>query len=305
MKVTIRLLGFGLLLAAAFGVAAVAGSSVDVKRGHSTHHADQMSAMNSMSAMSSDTHSHAASSTSSMSGMAMSVGGLPQGLSVEEENVRLVPATTTFPLGRTADYRFRILDGHGRVVRDFQVEHAKKLHLIVVRRDFAFYQHVHPTMAADGTWSIPLRLGAAGVYRVFADFQASGAENTILATDLFVAGDFQPQAVPAPVTRTTVDGYDVALRGAPRAGSEGMLEFTVTRAGQPVKVQPYLDADGHLVALRQGDLAYLHVHPQEKPGHGGPIVFMAEYPSVGTYRLFLQFKAAGAIHTAEFTQEVR
>ena len=42
-----------------------------------------------------------------------------------------------------------------------------------------------------------------------------------------------------------------------------MLTLTVTKDGQPVTdLQPYLGAYGHLVALRAGDLAYLHVHPE-------------------------------------------
>src|SRR5438477_3662407 len=48
-------------------------------------------------------------------------------------------------------------------------------------------------------------------------------------------------------------------------------------------LQPYLGAYGHLVALRDGDLAYLHVHPDGAPGDGrtaaGPdVVFHAEVP---------------------------
>ena len=97
----------------------------------------------------------------------------------------------------------------------------------------------------------------------------------------------------------------MALAGAPRAGREGELAFTISRAGRPVAVQPYLGADGHLVALRAGDLAYLHVHPRQTPGSGGAIRFMTEYPSAGRYRLFLQFKHGGRIHTAAFTQEVK
>jgi hypothetical protein len=71
-------------------------------------------------------------------------------------------------------------------------------------------------------------------------------------------------------------------------------------------LQPYLGAYGHLVALREGDLAYLHVHPEGAPGDGatpaGPRVeFAAEVPSAGTYRLFLDFRHAGVVRTAEFT----
>jgi hypothetical protein len=53
------------------------------------------------------------------------------------------------------------------------------------------------------------------------------------------------------------------------------------------------------VALRQGDLAFLHVHPDEDS-----LKFMATFPTAGTYRLFLQFKTDGRVHTAAFTQEV-
>ncbi len=71
-------------------------------------------------------------------------------------------------------------------------------------------------------------------------------------------------------------------------------------------LQPYLGAYGHLVALRSGDLAYLHVHPNGEPGDGatkpGPeISFTATAPSSGTYRLFLDFKHEGEVHTAAFT----
>ena len=73
----------------------------------------------------------------------------------------------------------------------------------------------------------------------------------------------------------------------------------MTRNGAPVAVQDYLGAKGHLVALRQGDLAFLHVHPDEHS-----LRFMAAFPTPGRYRLFLQFKTEGRVHTAAFTQEV-
>jgi len=60
------------------------------------------------------------------------------------------------------------------------------------------------------------------------------------------------------------------------------------------------------VALREGDLAYLHVHPTESAAHPRPaeIDFAATFPSPGRYRLFLQFKTGGEIRTASYTVEV-
>ena len=87
--------------------------------------------------------------------------------------------------------------------------------------------------------------------------------------------------------------------GGVRAGREVGLDFSVTRDGRVVETEPYLGARGHLVALREGDLAFLHVHPDEDS-----LAFMAEFPSAGRYRLYLQFKHHGRVHTAEFTQQV-
>jgi hypothetical protein len=79
-------------------------------------------------------------------------------------------------------------------------------------------------------------------------------------------------------------------------------------------VEPYLGAGGHLVALREGDLAFLHVHPadhgHERTGtkaaatHDDAIGFAATFPTAGRYRLFLQFKHEGRVETVAFTKEV-
>ena len=69
-------------------------------------------------------------------------------------------------------------------------------------------------------------------------------------------------------------------------------------------LEPYLGALGHLVALREGDLAFLHVHPEAEEGSGPRVAFRAVFPSAGRYRLFLQFAHANGVHTAAFTVEV-
>ena len=84
-------------------------------------------------------------------------------------------------------------------------------------------------------------------------------------------------------------GYDVRLdAGHARPGQEADLRFTITKDGEPVETEPYLGAGGHLVALREGDLAFLHVHPADDS-----VRFAATFPTEGRYRLFLQFKHEG------------
>ena len=86
----------------------------------------------------------------------------------------MVPESTTFPAGRAQAFRFQVLGPDGAPATSFVVLNDKSLHLIVVRRDLAGYQHLHPTMAPDGIWSVPLTLTGAGVWRAYADFAVAG-----------------------------------------------------------------------------------------------------------------------------------
>jgi hypothetical protein len=226
-----------------------------------------------------------------------------RGLAVANRGLALQLADTELERDRPSTLRFRIADADGEPVRDFAVEHEKRMHLIVARRDGQGFQHLHPTMDANGTWSVPLTLAQAGAYRVFADFKHDGRAQT-LAADLVVDGSANYEPLPAPATTaTTRDGYEVGLdEESVRAGREAELRFTVRRAGKVVRTEPYLGAGGHLVALREGDLAYLHVHPGDETGTSVP--FITELPSAGRYRLYLQFKHAGRVRTAEFTLQV-
>jgi hypothetical protein len=228
-----------------------------------------------------------------------------RGLAVAENGLRVVVADAELRPGRTEELRYRIVDAHGDTVRDFDVEATKRMHLIVARRDMTGFQHVHPEQAADGSWAIPLRLDEPGSYRLFADFAHAGKATT-LASDLRVDGPADLRPLPAPETVATSDlGDEVRVdAGDVHAGEGAELSFAVSRNGRPVDVQPYLGAGGHLVALREGDMAYLHVHPITKAGAAGPVRFGATFPSPGRYRLFLQFQDAGRVHTVAFTQAV-
>ena len=232
-----------------------------------------------------------------------------RGLRASDNGLTLSLGTTELERGRRGELRFRILGPDRRPVRDYEVEHEKRMHLILARRDLTGFQHLHPTLGSDGTWRTSVTIPDAGRYRVFADFKREG-RNSTLAENLTVPGrsDEEELAAPSDTARTS-DGYEVRMEGQSVAGRESELRFAVTREGRPVKVEPYLGAGGHLVALREGDLAYLHVHPT---GHGDggehagsePVAFATAFPSKARYRLFLQFKHGGKVHTAAFTRVV-
>ena len=221
------------------------------------------------------------------------------GLAIADEDFRIDPIKTGFDAPGRQLISFRVLDAVGQAVTSFEEEQERELHLILVGRDLAGYQHLHPVRDEAGIWSVEASLDRAGPYRVLADFESGGAHKT-LGYDISVAGEYTPVALERPAVKAETAGYDVALEES----AADRLSFVVSRRGKPLRdLQPYLGSQGHLVVLREGDLAYLHVHP-EAGDHTGTISFMAHYPSPGRYRLYLQFKHEDKVQTAEFTQEV-
>jgi len=290
MSVAARLAGFAAILALVFGGAALAGGRIDADPAAPE---PETAGAAGMGAMAGAEDAHGA-------GGGQAAPQTVRGLAVSADGLTLELARTTARPGERFDLVFRIADRRGGTVRAFDVEHTKRMHLIVVRRDMTGFQHLHPVQQPDGSWSVPATLRDPGSYRVFADFSAGGKART-LAADLSADGAVRSRALPAPASAADA-GAGLRVRLAPRttrAGEEADLRFTVTRGGRPVAVEDYLGAKGHLVALREGDLAFLHVHPDERR-----LQFMAELPTAGRYRLFLQFKAGGRVHTAAFTREV-
>lgn len=243
------------------------------------------------------TESSAASATEETNGVTLAAGGYV-----------LSPVTAPTTVGAEGTLSFQVLDLDGEPLVEYTTAHDKDLHLIVVRTDGAAFHHVHPELDSEtGTWSVPITWDAAGTYRMYADFVPEGAEDGVTITrTVEVAGDFTPAVATGERVTDTVDGFEVTIDGDLTAGEMTDLTVSISRDGEPVTtLEPYLGAFGHLVALREGDLAYLHVHAEgDEPEAGdtaGPeIGFMAEAPTAGRYLLYLDFQVDGEVHTAQF-----
>ena len=284
MNAAARLAGFAGVLAVLFGGGAVAGGAIDIDRSKPRADAD----------------AHGGEKKPEHGGD--EAAHPVRGVAVAENGLQLEVDDPELRRDKTETVRFRVVEESGETVRDFDVEHTKRMQVIVARRDLTGFQHVHPEQEPDGSWSLQLELDDPGSYRIFADFSHE-EEKTTLATDLRVDGDADLRPLPAPAPTAISDGgYDVRLdAGRVKRGKEADLRFIISKDGQAIQPEEYLGAGGHLVALREGDLAFLHVHPTED--HAA--AFAATFPTAGKYRLFLQFQHEGRIHTVAYTQEVK
>ncbi len=232
---------------------------------------------------------------------AMEPAPIGAGVVSAADGYRMEPATRIMP-AEGGPFRFEIDGPDGSVVHNFTPLHDRYLHLIVANRELTVFWHVHPRLGADGTWSVELPASPAGAYRAIADFHVTDGPRLALGVDVTVPGNYQPARTPGPTTLTDVDGYQVALSTDDHAGGEVATGLTIYQSSRQVAdLQPYLGAYGHLVALRLGDLAYAHVHPVGYTD--GTIRFDATLNAQGRYRLFLDFKYDGVVHTAAFTYD--
>ncbi|MFC9325855.1 hypothetical protein [Kitasatospora sp. NPDC057015] len=243
--------------------------------------------------------------------------GAAAGLAAERNGYRFTAAADSLPAGAPAEYRFTITGPDGGPVTAFAVEQTRRLHFYAIRTDLTGFQHLHPEMAADGTWTAPLAALAPGDWRLYASFTPDSGAGRGTALVLSRPATVTGAAAPAPTATGTeaggtatgsgsatgsVDGYTVTVEGAPTAGVAAELRATVSRDGKPVTdLQPYLESYAHLTAFHAGDQAFAHLHPEAgvSGAAGGPTLpFHAELPAPGAWRLFVQFQTAGTLHTA-------
>jgi hypothetical protein len=253
-------------------------------------------------------------------------------LQFRTEPAAVVPGETV-----TLFFTFRHPDTD-EVVKDFEVVHTKLFHLFVISQDLDYFDHIHPVMRADGTWTIQTRVPKAGCYQVLCDFMPKGGSGQFLAAPLVTAnslGDLAADSahlVPDTQFRKSVEGMTAALTFEPAQPASGQyahlnFELTDTRTGRPITdLQTYLGQFSHMLLVSEDLRSYVHSHPinliveQEDAAvpeyiiapdadlnaiRGGPkVTFDALMPKSGRFRAWAQFQRHDVVSTVAFTFNV-
>jgi hypothetical protein len=239
---------------------------------------------------------------------------LGDGLQASTAGLTFTPSTTTLAPDAATAFSFRIIGPDGKAFTTFHPEQTQLMHLYLIRSDLTGFQHLHPTMASDGTWTAsvgPLQPGTYRAYVAFVAVSSSGdTASLVLGDKITVTGSSAVVGLPAPATTTQVDGYALAMVGTPlTAGSTGSVTFLVKKAGLLVTdLEPYMGSFGQLTAVHEGDLALTYPLAQgdAKTGLGGPsLSFTAAPAKAGNWRMFIQFQTGGTVHTAAITVTVQ
>ncbi|USK58247.1 hypothetical protein [Peribacillus asahii] len=196
-------------------------------------------------------------------------------------------------------------------IHDFEVNHEKLLHLIIVSKDLSYFNHVHPEYKGKGVFEIENEFPAGGEYRMVADFKPSDGSSMSKMTWIDVEGKTnQPAAVAVDNhLEKSVDGKTVKLSVDPQleAGKELTLKFTLTdeSTNQPISdLEPYLGSIGHVVIFSEDGERYLHVHAVDDQGSGPEALFETTFPESGVYKIWGQFQKDGEVFTVPFVIQV-
>lgn len=212
--------------------------------------------------------------------------------------------------GQDTEIRIQIRDEDGMPIEDFDIEHEKLLHLIVVSKDMSYFNHIHPEYNGQGEFTVTNRFPAGGEYKLIADYVPAGGAKTTQTEWVAIEGEAAEPVtlVPDRTHVKTVDGVEVELlNDHPAAGQDFELDFHLTDAatGEPITdLEPYLGAVGHVVILSEDTEQYLHVHPLDEKAVGPDAKFATSFPHAGIYKVWAQFQRDGKIMTVPFVVNV-
>ncbi|OBQ34178.1 MAG: hypothetical protein AN485_16745 [Anabaena sp. MDT14b] len=202
-----------------------------------------------------------------------------------------------------------IQDSTGKPVNKFDIFQEKIMHLIVVRDDLQFFDHIHPEYKENGRFEVTANFPESGNYTLFSDYKPAGNKENVSLMNITIPG-----TVPLPknlekFTKTkTISDTKVNLNISEKnikAGQEVTLSFDLKdQKNQPIKdLQPYLGEKGHLVIIKSSSPLttsnYIHAHAI-KNTPDGKIEFHTKFPKPGTYKMWMQFNRNGQIKTADF-----
>ena len=228
-----------------------------------------------------------------------------------------------------------IKNDKGEVLKNYDIVHEKIMHFIAVRKDLAYFQHLHPEYnEATGEFTLAITFPEDGPYRIFPDF-TPGVENpqklpVTVYQDIEVgdSNNYAEQRVVPDTEQTKIYGeYSVTmtLPQAIRKQQEVTYTLNITNDGKPVtNLEKYLGALGHSVILKEDTLDFIHTHAlgadstntgqehgaqqhdgsQNTQGTGPEISFATNFPESGVYKIFTQFQHAGDVQTVDYIVKI-
>ncbi|MEX1029653.1 MAG: hypothetical protein WDZ91_06355 [Paenibacillaceae bacterium] len=231
---------------------------------------------------------------------------------IEPEDVNVVWTfdEETPMTGKEIGLNIQVQNKDNKPIENFDIAHEKKLHLIVVSKDFSYFNHIHPEYKGEGSFDIRTQFPSGGEYKLFADFIPTSGSAMTKSEWIKIEGEEAKRETIEPDNNMTksVSGKEVTLSyDKLQAGKEVTLNFTIKddKTKEPINnLEQYLGAVGHVVILSEDAEQYLHVHPMEEKATGPDAKFATTFPQSGIYKIWGQFQYEGQVFTVPFVVKI-
>jgi hypothetical protein len=234
---------------------------------------------------------------------------------IAAQRIELSADIPRFEAGRSVRLRFCAPDRSGEPVRDFEYVHEQPIHLLAASADLAEFDHIHPELAEDDCYQVVHTFPHGGIYHLWADYSLPGEAPCVDEFAIRVDGP-QRASIPLEESGLTAKSGPLSVKLEPqkalRAGTD--IPMLLRLEGDLSKLQPYLGAWAHVVAISKDLNTFSHIHPVESAAvhtHTDPgpppreIHIQTNFPVKGTYKLWAQFQYSGAVITVPFVLEVQ
>jgi hypothetical protein len=209
---------------------------------------------------------------------------------------------------RPVTLRLMIHAADGTMVKDFEVVHDEKVHLVVVREELDHFAHIHPTVDANGNLAVTHSFPLGGKYRLFADYAPVGGGHATATGSLSVGGEAAPApaVIPNAPGEVEADGLLATVSASPlKAGSPARVTFALRDdEGRPAALEKYMGELGHLMFVGVDSGEYVHVHPLGGEAGQGKVEFEAHFSKPGLYKGWGQFQHEGRARVVPFVLKV-
>lgn len=190
-----------------------------------------------------------------------------------------------------------VLERNGQAVTELPIMHDKPMHLILVRRDLRYFDHLHPEQREPGVYSVSHTFLAAGEYRLWIDFMDNDMQH-LIDFDFKVTGSGKQMS-----EQDMLAGLKVDFKSPERIvqGQPATFSFTMTdEQGPPAVItEQFLAAAGHLVVIDATQQEFVHAH-DETMDQNNVLTFKYTPKTVGKHRAWVQFNYNSKARTAVF-----
>lgn len=218
---------------------------------------------------------------------------------------------------------------------DFDDMLGSPVHLVAVRRDLSWYEHLHPRRNGD-SFTAFVRFPTDGTYVIHSIVNPVNHAQLVSKQYIIVGSSVAHAPIPLKVSGREVrqGHYTIHLRCNPEPPASddwNSLTFTIARDDMPVTDLTPTGTLGHVVILREGGEDFVYAHstdgeamsgvrarahspmlPPSLDSHqnhlldtGPDVTFHTRFPRVGKYKMWVEFREGRDSIKADFVVEVR